>query len=120
MSPLVDEKGAPVTRLVPNPDHVAHADKIEAERQAINYVMARDGVTYPEAQKVVKAEGAEKLLAAREGNDKAAHEKAMAAAALANRLKVPGETSKFLLELNDRVAALEAPKAVDPQVEPAE
>jgi hypothetical protein len=107
MPPHVDEQGAPTTRPVPNAHHVAQAEKIEQERQAINYVMARDSVDYPTAKATVASEGAEKLLAEREGDDLRAHEKSMAKHALEMRLKIPGETSKFLLELNDRMAALE-------------
>jgi hypothetical protein len=98
-------------RPEPHPLHVADAEKKEQERQAINYVMARDNVDYPTAAKTVKSSGAESLLKQREGNDKEAHARSVASAALLNRLKIPGETSKFLLELNDRVAALEGPKA---------
>jgi hypothetical protein len=104
-------------RPEPHPLHVAHAEKQEQERQAINYVMTRDNVDYPTAAKTVKSIGAESLLKQREGTDTKAHERSVAAAALANRLKIPGETSKFLLELNDRVAALEAasaPKSDEP------
>jgi hypothetical protein len=109
---MADEKTSSTGgRPEPHPLHVADAEKKEQERQAINYVMARDNVDYPTAAKTVKSSGAESLLKEREGNDKEAHAKSIAAAALANRLKIPGELSKFLLELNDRVAALEGPKA---------
>jgi predicted kinase len=105
---MPDDKAIPGGRPLPNALHVDDANKKDEERQAINYVMARDQVPYPEAKKRVAAQGAAKLLAQREGSDKDAHAKNVAAHALETRLKIPGETSKFLLELNDRVSALEA------------
>jgi hypothetical protein len=95
-------------RPEPNALHVASGEAKEKERQAINYVMARDNISYPDAKKIVLRDGAEKLLSAREGTDKEAHARNVESLALANRLKIPGENAKFLLELNDRVAALEA------------
>jgi hypothetical protein len=110
---LMNVDGSAASRPVPNPLHVAAAEKEARQKRAVTHVMFRDNLSHPEAQKKVEAEGGADAVVAKLDAPAPLTADAVRASLRARLAKTPSELLDFVLELNERVLRLEGSPEVE-------
>jgi hypothetical protein len=106
----------PKTRPVPHPDHVDAAEQEAAHKRAVNHIMLRDNLSWPEATHKLEREGGYGTLLAQLDAPAPMSDDAVRAALKARLTHSPQALLDFVIELADRVLHLEgSPDEVQPQ-----